>query len=201
VQGFGNVGSVSADLLSRAGAKVVAVTDWKGGVYNAKGLDIQALLAHAAEHKTVEGFPNAESLTNEALFALDVDILVPAALENQITEDNAADVRARIVVEGANGPTTPNAHQMMHERGIFVVPDILANAGGVTTSYFEWVQNRHGYYWSLDEVNTRLEQKMGEAFGAVLATSQRYGVDMRTAAYAVAIARVGNVTKVRGMYA
>jgi glutamate dehydrogenase (NAD(P)+) len=201
VQGFGNVGSVSADLLSRAGAKVVAVTDWKGGVYNAKGLDIQALLEHAAEHKTVEGFPNAESLTNEALFALDVDILVPAALENQITEDNAADVRARIVVEGANGPTTPNAHQMMHERGIFVVPDILANAGGVTTSYFEWVQNRHGYYWSLDEVNTRLEQKMGEAFGAVLATSQRYGVDMRTAAYAVAIARVGNVTKVRGMYA
>jgi glutamate dehydrogenase (NAD(P)+) len=201
VQGFGNVGSVSADLLSRAGAKVVAVTDWKGGVYNAKGLDIQALLAHAAQHKTVEGFPNAEPLTNEALFALDVDVLVPAALENQITEDNAADIRARIVVEGANGPTTPEAHQMMHERGIFVVPDILANAGGVTTSYFEWVQNRHGYYWSLDEVNTRLEQKMVEAFGAVLATSQRYGVDMRTAAYTVAIARVGNVTKVRGMYA
>ena len=201
VQGFGNVGSVSADLLSRAGAKVVAVTDWKGGVYNAKGLDIQALLAHAAQHKTVEGFPNAEPMTNEALFALDVDVLVPAALENQITEDNAADIRARIVVEGANGPTTPEAHQMMHERGIFVVPDILANAGGVTTSYFEWVQNRHGYYWSLDEVNTRLEQKMVEAFGAVLATSQRYGVDMRTAAYTVAIARVGNVTKVRGMYA
>jgi glutamate dehydrogenase (NAD(P)+) len=134
VQGFGNVGSVSADLLSRAGAKVVAVTDWKGGVYNAKGLDIPALLAHAAQHKTVEGFPNAEPLTNEALFALDVDVLVPAALENQITEDNAGDIRARIVVEGANGPTTPEAHQMMHERGIFVVPDILANAGGVTTS-------------------------------------------------------------------
>ena len=134
VQGFGNVGSVSADLLSRAGAKVVAVTDWKGGVYNAKGLDIPALLAYAAQHKTVDGFPNAEPLTNEALFALDVDVLVPAALENQITEDNAGDIRAKIVVEGANGPTTPEAHQMMHERGIFVVPDILANAGGVTTS-------------------------------------------------------------------
>ena len=201
VQGFGNVGSVSADLLSRAGAKVVAVTDWKGGVYHPQGLDVSALLTYAAEHKTVDGFPRAEPLTNEALFALDVDVLVPAALENQITGDNAGDIRAKIVVEGANGPTTPEAHQMMHERGIFVVPDILANAGGVTTSYFEWVQNRHGYYWSLDEVNTRLEQKMVEAFGAVLATSQRYGVDMRTAAYAVAIARVGNVTKVRGMYA
>jgi len=201
VQGFGNVGAVSADLLSRAGAKVVAVTDWKGGVYHTEGLDIPALLAYAAEHKTVAGFPKAEPLDNDALFALDVDILVPAALENQITEDNAGDIRAKIVVEGANGPTTPKAHQMMHERGIFVVPDILANAGGVTTSYFEWVQNRHGYYWSLDEVNTRLEQKMVEAFDAVRATSERYKVDMRTAAYAVAIARVGNVTRVRGMYA
>jgi glutamate dehydrogenase (NAD(P)+) len=201
VQGFGNVGSVSADLLARIGAKVVGVSDWKGGVYNAGGLDVQAMLKHVAQHKTVDGFSGGQPLTNEELLALDVDVLIPAALENQITEDNAAAVRAKIVVEGANGPTTPGAHQMLHDRGIFVVPDILANAGGVTASYFEWVQNRHGYYWSEDEVNTRLEAKMIEAFTAVLATSTKYKVDMRTAAYAVAIARVGNVTRLRGMYA
>jgi glutamate dehydrogenase (NAD(P)+) len=149
----------------------------------------------------VDGFSGGEPLTNEELLALDVDVLIPAALENQITEDNAAAVRAKIVVEGANGPTTPAAHQMMHERGVFVVPDILANAGGVTASYFEWVQNRHGYYWSEAEVNSRLEAKMVEAFDAVVASSKKYNVDMRTAAYAVAIARVGNVTRLRGMYA
>ena len=201
VQGFGNVGSVSADLLSRIGAKVVGVSDWKGGVYNEQGLDVAELLKHAAQHKTVDGFPGGQELTNEDLLALEVDVLIPAALENQITEDNAAAVRAKIVVEGANGPTTPEAHQMLHERGVFVVPDILANAGGVTASYFEWVQNRHGYYWSEDEVNTRLEAKMIEAFEVVVATSKKYNVDMRTAAYAVAIARVGNVTRLRGMYA
>jgi glutamate dehydrogenase (NAD(P)+) len=201
VQGFGNVGSVSADLLARVGAKIVGVSDWKGGVYKAKGLDVAALLKHAAQHKTVDGFPGGEPLTNEELLALDVDVLVPAALENQLTEDNAGAVRAKIVVEGANGPTTPEAHQMLHERGVLVVPDILANAGGVTASYFEWVQNRHGYYWSEAEVNTRLEAKMIEAFDAVLAASMKYKVDMRTAAYAVAIARVGNVTRLRGMYA
>ena len=201
VQGFGNVGSVSADLLARIGARIVGVSDWKGGVYNANGLDVAALLKHAAQHKTVDGFPGGEPLTNEELLALDVDVLVPAALENQLTEENAGAVRAKIVVEGANGPTTPEAHQMLHERGVFVVPDILANAGGVTASYFEWVQNRHGYYWSEAEVNDRLEAKMIEAFEAVLASSIKYKVDMRTAAYAVAIARVGNVTRLRGMYA
>jgi glutamate dehydrogenase (NAD(P)+) len=201
VQGFGNVGSVSADLLAREGARIVAVTDWKGGVYNERGLDISALLQHAAKHRTAEGFPGGDPLDNEALFGLDVDVLIPAALENQITEENAGQVKARIVIEGANGPTTPIAHQMLHDRGVFVVPDILANAGGVTTSYFEWVQNRHGYFWSLDDVNTRLEKKMIEAFQVVLAASTRYNVDMRTAAYAVAIARVGNVTRLRGMYA
>ena len=201
VQGFGNVGSVSADLLARIGAKVVGVSDLKGGVYNAGGLDVAALLKHVAQHKTVDGFSGGQPLTNEELLALDVDVLIPAALENQITEDNAAAVRAKIVVEGANGPTTPEAHQMLHDRGIFVVPDILANAGGVTASYFEWVQNRHGYYWSEDEVNTRLEKKMIEAFDVVVATAKKHNVDMRTAAYAVAIARVGNVTRLRGMYA
>jgi len=130
-----------------------------------------------------------------------VDVLIPAALENQITEDNAPSIRAKVLVEGANGPTTPAAHQMLHEHGVFVVPDILANAGGVTTSYFEWVQNRHGYYWELDDVNARLEKKMVEAFRAVLKTSLKYKVDMRTAAYIVAIDRVGTVTRLRGMYA
>ena len=134
VQGFGNVGSVSADLLSKIGAKIVAVTDWKGGVYNANGLDIAKMLDFARQHKTIDGFPGAESIDNEKLFALDVDVLVPAALENQITLENAPSIKAKIVAEGANGPTTPEAHRHLHERGVFVIPDILANAGGVTTS-------------------------------------------------------------------
>jgi glutamate dehydrogenase (NAD(P)+) len=201
VQGFGNVGSVSADLLAGIGAKIVAVTDWKGGVYSKAGLDVPALLAYAAQHKTVAGFPGAEPLSNDDLWGLDVDVLIPAALENQITMENAPQIRAKIVTEGANGPTTPDAHNHLHERGIFVIPDILANAGGVTTSYFEWVQDRYGYFWELDEVNTRLERKMCEAFDDVLKTSVTHKVDMRTAAYMVAIGRVGTVTKMRGMYA
>jgi glutamate dehydrogenase (NAD(P)+) len=201
IQGFGNVGSVSADLLARAGAKIVAVTDLEGGVYNQAGLDIRALLEHAARQKTVKGFQGGEPLTNDALFALDVDVLVPAALENQITVENAATVKARIVTEGANGPTTPEAHRLLHERGIFVVPDTLANAGGVTASYFEWVQDRYGYFWEEADVNSRLEKKMRDAFAGVLQTAARYQVDMRTAAYILAVERVGMVTKMRGMYA
>ena len=201
VQGFGNVGSVSADLLAKIGARIVAVTDWKGGVYNAAGLDITKMLDYARQHKTIDGFPGGESLDNEQLFALDVDVLVPASLENQITMENAPAIRAKVVSEGANGPTTPEAHQHLHERGVFVIPDILANAGGVTTSYFEWVQDRHGYFWGEDEVNRRLETKMCEAFRDVLDTSVRYRTDMRTAAYIVAINRVATVTRMRGMYA
>jgi len=201
VQGFGNVGSVSATLLAESGARIVAVTDWKGGVYNPKGLEIDKLVAYAAEHKTVDGFPGAEPLTNEQLFMLDVDILIPAALENQITIENASKIRAKIVVEGANGPTTPDANNVLHERGIFVVPDILANSGGVTASYFEWVQDRYGYFWTEKEVNERLEFKICEAFKAVSETSVKYSVDMRTAAYIVAINRVATVTRIRGMYA
>jgi glutamate dehydrogenase (NAD(P)+) len=201
VQGFGNVGSVSADLISRLGAKIVAVTDWKGGVYNEKGLDIAKMLDFARQHKTIDGFPGGQSLDNDELFGLDVDVLVPAALENQITLENAQSIRAKVVAEGANGPTTPDAHRHLHERGIFVIPDILANAGGVTTSYFEWVQDRHGYFWTEDEVNNRLEAKMTEAFTAVLQNSLKYKTDMRTAAYIVAINRVATVTKMRGMYA
>jgi glutamate dehydrogenase (NAD(P)+) len=201
VQGFGNVGSVSAALLAQLGAKVVAVTDWKGGVSNPKGLNVDDLIAHTKAHKTVDGFPDGKPLSNDELWGLDVDILIPAALENQITVENAPCIKAKIVAEGANGPTTPEAHKIMHDRGIFVIPDILANSGGVTVSYFEWVQDRYGYFWEEEEVNTRLEQKMVEAFDDVLQTSLRHKVDLRTAAYIVAIDRVGTVTKMRGMYA
>jgi glutamate dehydrogenase (NAD(P)+) len=201
VQGFGNVGSISATLLAEIGARIVAISDWQGGVYNAKGLDLPRLSAHVAEHKTVAGFAGGEPLTNEQLFALDVDVLIPAALENQITMENAPGIRAKIVIEGANGPTTPDAHRHLHERGIFVVPDILANSAGVTASYFEWVQDRYGYFWTEKEVNERLEAKMCEAFNAVIQTATKYSVDMRTAAYAVAIGRVATVTSIRGMYA
>ena len=201
VQGFGNVGSVSADLLAKAGAKIVAVTDWKGGVYNKNGLDITKMLEFSKQNKTIDGFPGGENMSNEDLFGLDVDILVPAALENQITAENAPSIKAKIVTEGANGPTTPEAHRLLHERGVFVIPDILANSGGVTTSYFEWVQDRHGYFWPEQEVNAKLEAKMVEAFDDVLETSKKYKVDMRTAAYIVAISRVATVTKMRGMYA
>jgi len=201
LQGFGNVGSVAAELLARMGARIVAVTDWKGGVYNEAGIDMNRLLAHVAQHKTVHGFSEGDPLTNENLFAVDADVLIPAALENQITMANAHDVKARVIVEGANGPTSPDAHRHLHDRGVFIVPDILANAGGVTASYFEWVQDRHGYFWTEPEVNERLERKMCEAFDEVLKTSLKYSVDMRTAAYVVAINRVATVTKMRGMYA
>jgi glutamate dehydrogenase (NAD(P)+) len=201
VQGFGNVGSVSADLLSKIGAKIVAVSDWKGGVYNPKGLNVEKMLDYARQHKTIDGFPDGDSLENDALFGLDVDVLVPAALENQITMENAPIIKAKVVAEGANGPTTPDAHQHLHDRGIFVIPDILANSGGVTTSYFEWVQDRHGYFWTEEEVNYRLEAKMVEAFKDVLQTSIKYKTDLRTGAYVVAISRVATVTKMRGMYA
>ncbi len=201
VQGFGNVGSVSADLLAKAGARIVAVSDWKGGVYNAKGLDIPALLDFAGRNRTVQGFPGGEPLTNDQLFRLDLDILIPAALENQITMANAPEIRTKVLVEGANGPTTPDAHDYLYKRGVFIVPDILANSGGVTASYFEWVQDRHGYFWTEQEVNERLEAKMHQAFHAVRQTALDFKVDMRTAAYIVAIKRVADVTRVRGMYA
>src|SRR5205085_5647680 len=193
--------SISAELLAEQGAKIVAVTDWKGGIHNPAGLDVAKLLAHVQQTKTVDGFPGGDRLASADLFTLPVDVLIPAALENQITIDNAPSIRAKIIAEGANGPTTPDAHKHLHERGVFVIPDILANAGGVTTSYFEWVQDRHGYFWAEDEVNRRLEAKMCEAFKDVLETALRYKKDLRTAAYIVAINRVATVTKMRGMYA
>ena len=201
IQGFGNVGSISAELIAGIGARIVAVTDWKGGVYNARGLDIPALMQYAAGTSTVEGFPDAEPLTNQQLFTLDLDVLIPAALENQITMDNAPAIRAKVIVEGANGPTDPEAHRYLHERGVFIVPDILANGAGVTASYFEWVQDRYGYFWTEKEVNHRLELKMCQAFEAVVRTALKYKVDLRIAAYIVAIDRVATVTRLRGMYA
>jgi glutamate dehydrogenase (NAD(P)+) len=201
IQGFGNVGSVSALQLRDLGARIVAISDHMGGVHDDAGIDLDALLQHAQQHKTVAGFKGGDPMTNEQLFALPVDVLIPAALENQITMENAPGIQAKAVIEGANGPTTPDAHKHLHDRGIFVVPDILANSGGVTTSYFEWVQDRHGYFWTEQEVNEKLEHKMCEAFNAVLQTSLKFKTDLRTAAYIVAINRVAAVTRVRGMYA
>ena len=201
VQGFGNVGGISAQLLAKIGARIVAVTDWKGGVYNEQGIDVEKLLAHVQQHRTVDGFSGGDPLATDKLWGLDVHVLIPAALENQITMSNAPAIRAKVIVEGANGPTTPDAHRVLHDRGVFIVPDILANSSGVTTSYFEWVQDRYGYFWTEREVNERLEFKMCEAFEDVLKTSLKYKVDMRTAAYIVAINRVATVTRMRGMYA
>jgi glutamate dehydrogenase/leucine dehydrogenase len=187
--------------MAEQGAKIIGVTDWKGGVQNDKGLDIPKLQEWAAKNKTVAGFTGGEPLGAKDVFKLDANILVPAALEKQITAENVNDIKAKLIVEGANGPTTPEAQKVLNERGIFVVPDILGNAGGVTTSYFEWVQDRHGYFWTEKEVNERLEAKMCLAFNAVLETALKYKVDMRVAAYIVAINRVATVTKLRGMYA
>ena len=201
VQGFGNVGAIGAQLMAQQGAKIIGVTDWKGGVQNDNGLDIPKLQEWVANNKTVAGFPGGEPLGAKDVFKLDAQILVPAALEKQITAENVNDIKARLIVEGANGPTTHEAQKVLNERGVFVVPDILGNAGGVTTSYFEWVQDRHGYFWTEKEVNERLEAKMCLAFNAVLETALKYNVDMRVAAYIVAINRVATVTKLRGMYA
>jgi len=201
VQGFGNVGSTAAMLLEREGCKVVAITDRAGGCYNKGGVDVQAAIQWTRQHGTLEGFTGGDTLTNDELFALEVDVLVPAALENVITTRNADKIRARIICEGANGPTSAAADAMLDEKGIFVIPDILANAGGVTVSYFEWVQDRHGYFWSEAEVNARLEDIMTRSFHDVLKLSQQHKVNMRTAAYMLSISRVATVHRLRGIYA
>jgi glutamate dehydrogenase (NAD(P)+) len=200
VQGFGNVGSVSADLLAKDGAKIVAVTDVSGGVQNPEGLDVAALIRYVADRRGVAGFPGGKPLTTP-IVEFDCDILIPAALENQITAENADRVRAKIVAEGANGPTTPDADKILARKGVFVIPDILCNSGGVTVSYFEWVQNRMGLYWPEREVNERLEHTMVQAFRDVLAKSVEHRVDMRVAAFMVAIERVVKVIMLRGVYA
>ncbi len=202
VQGFGNVGSIGAQLLREQGCTIVAVSDVSGGYYNASGIDIDAAIAYSEAHgRSLAGFDGAETITNEELLALDVDVLAPCARENQITSKNAADVRAKIIVEGANGPTTANADAILSDNGILVVPDILANAGGVTVSYFEWVQDRQGYFWSLDRVNRRLDRMMRAGFDAVYTETQKYDVPMRIGAYVMAIEKVANALRLRGIYA
>src|SRR6185312_1333684 len=201
VQGFGNVGSVAADLLAREGCKIVAISDRTGGYYNKNGIDIEAAIAHARKVRSLEGFDGGDQISNDDLLTLDVDVLLPAALENVITSKNAGKVRAKMICEGANGPTTAGADAILDEKGIFVIPDILANAGGVTVSYFEWVQDRGGYFWSEQTVNDRLEEIMCRSFADVLKLSTQHKVNMRTAAYMVSISRVATVHRLRGIYA
>ncbi len=198
IQGFGNVGSVGAATAYDMGARVVAVSDKEGGIYNPDGLDVPGVLAYKQAHRNVVGFPGAEPVSNHDLLELPCDILLPAALENVITADNADRIQARIVGEGANGPTTPEADQILFEKGVMVVPDILANAGGVTVSYFEWVQNQSRWYWTEAEVDERLHQMMGSAIEAMHEMHERYGVSHRRAAYLVAVDRVASAMRVRG---
>ena len=201
VQGFGNVGSITAKMCHAAGAKVVAVSDIRGGIANDKGLDVPAVLEHYGKKRSFEGFPDGEAITNAELLEHPCDILVPAANENQLRGHNAGKVQARIIVEGANGPTTQKADNIFRERGIVVVPDILANAGGVTVSYFEWVQDRAGFFWREAEVNERLEDIMVQSFNDVVEMSNKYDVSYRIAAYMLGMSRVAHDTMVRGLYA
>ncbi|MGC8960843.1 MAG: Glu/Leu/Phe/Val family dehydrogenase [Candidatus Bathyarchaeia archaeon] len=200
LQGYGKVGYYAAEDLEAMGAKIIAVTDVGGGVYNPDGLNTSKLKAHEKITGSVAGFPDAHPLTNEELFSLECDILVPAALENVITSHNAGDIKARLIVEGANGPTTPEADRILNEKGVLVVPDILANAGGVTVSYFECVQNLNRERWPLEAVNKRLEDKMMEAFHAVYKLSRGRGESMRTAAYIMAIERLAEAHLKLGLF-
>jgi glutamate dehydrogenase (NAD(P)+) len=201
VQGFGNVGSIAAELMAREGMTIVAVSDKSGGIYDPKGLDLTDVFRHVKEHRFLADYPRAEAITNEQLLTLDCDVLLPAALENVITDENAGQIKARILCEGANGPTTAEADRILNEKGVFIIPDILANAGGVTVSYFEWVQDRGGYFWDEETVNSRLEKIMVQAFGQVTAMADHHKVDNRIGAYMLAIERVAAVHRLRGMYA
>jgi len=201
VQGFGNVGSISAKMFHEQGATVVAVSDINGALENRKGLDVPALLAWVEEKKTVVGFPGGVPLDPAGLLTVDCDILIPAALENQITDENAGDIKAKIIVEGANGPTTHDADDILQKKGVIVVPDIYANGGGVTVSYFEWVQDRQGFFWREKEVNERLEEMMVQSFNDIRQMATRHKVTYRIGAYMVAIERVAHDLQMRGLYA
>ena len=202
IQGFGNVGSISAKLLYEMGCKIVAVSDVFGGIYNRNGLDMSALFDYikTSPSRTVVGFPKADSVSNVDLLTLPCDILIPAALENQLASFKADRVQAKLIVEAANGPTAPEADQIFRDRGIVLVPDILANAGGVTVSYFEWVQDRQSFFWEEEEINQRLQRVMQTSFKAVQEIADNRNVDMRTAAYILAIGRVADANTVRGVY-
>ncbi len=200
VQGFGNVGSISAKLLAMQGLKIVAISDVTGGYYKKDGINVEEAIEYVLKNNgTLEGF-NADRITNEELLTLSVDVLVPAAMEDQITDDNAHAIKAKLIVEGANGPIASNADKILHKNNINIIPDILANAGGVSVSYFEWVQNRLGYYWTEERVNRRADRVMKQAFDTVYLASQKYDVSMRTAAYIVAIDKVASTQKLRGVF-
>ncbi|MCA8981582.1 MAG: Glu/Leu/Phe/Val dehydrogenase [Planctomycetes bacterium] len=201
VQGSGNVGGIGALLLHREGYKIVSISDMYGTLLNESGLDMPQVLDHLTQNRRLEGFAEATYMDSKEQLELDCDLLVPAATENQITSANAERIKAKLIVEGANGPTTAVAQEILDDRGVVVVPDILANAGGVTVSYFEWVQDRMGYFWTEEIVNTRLEQVMVKAYGDVDATAEKYGVSLRTAAYILAIDRVASVHRMRGVFA
>ncbi|HEU5450812.1 MAG TPA: Glu/Leu/Phe/Val dehydrogenase, partial [Terriglobales bacterium] len=200
IQGFGNAGSIAAELLHEYGSRIIAVSDSRGGIVSRKGLDIQKLIQHKEETGSVAGFAGSQPIRSDDLLQLDCDILIPAALENQITSRNADDIRARIVAEAANGPTTPAADKILHEKGIMVLPDILANAGGVTVSYFEWVQDLQELFWDEDDVNRKLEKVMVRAFDDVYKCATRHRVPMRMGAYITAIERVAAATRARGIW-
>jgi glutamate dehydrogenase (NAD(P)+) len=201
VQGFGNVGSIAAQLLEKEGLTIVGISDKSGAVYNANGIYIDDAIKWVRAHRYLSGYPNAEPIKAEELLELEVDVLVPAAVENAVTRRNAARIKARVICEGANGPTTPGADRILEEKGAFVIPDILANAGGVTVSYFEWVQDRAGYFWDEATVVERLHGVIQRSFNDVLSVARRHQVNMRTAAYMLAVERVAAVHRLRGMYA
>ena len=201
IQGFGNVGGMSAKLMARAGFKIISIIEFDGAIYNAKGLDIPALLVHRKETGSIVDFPGGENINRDEAMFLETDVLLPAARENVITSQNAAKLRTKILCEGANGPTTHFADSILADKGVFVIPDILANAGGVTVSYFEWVQDRQGYFWNEQMVNDRLEEIMVNSFTDVVAYAEKHGVNNRTAAYMLALDRVAFAIKLRGIYA
>ena len=200
VQGFGNAGEAAARLVAELGARVIGVSDSRGGVFSGDGLDLALVTRHKQETGSVIGAPRTRPISNDELLELDCDILIPAALEGVITERNAPRVRARIVAEAANGPTSPEADDILHERGIMVIPDILCNAGGVTVSYFEWVQDREEFFWSIDEINARLRRIMVRSFEDVHRTATEHDIDLRLAAYMLSVSRVAEATLTRGFY-
>jgi len=199
IQGYGNAGYYCGTLMEElAGSKVVALTDSRGGVYDANGIDPEAAFQHKQSTGTVSGFNGLKAITNDEILELNVDVLIPAAIENVITDKNAANVKAKIVAEAANGPTTPEADEILHKNGIYVIPDFLCNAGGVTVSYFEWVQNIGGFYWTLEDVHTRLKERMVKAFHETHEMAKQHDVDNRIGAYLVSIARVAEAMRLRG---
>jgi glutamate dehydrogenase (NAD(P)+) len=201
VQGFGNVGSVAARMFAEGGARVIGISDVSGAYVNANGIDVAGAVAYAQEHHSLEGYRGGERISNAAMLEIDCDVLVPAALEEVLTKENADRVKAKLIVEGSNGPTTPEADHIFQRNGVVVVPDVVANAGGVIVSYFEWVQDRAGYFWKEAQVNERLAEQLLVNFHALREIAERRGVSYRTAAYVLAIDRVTRALKTRGVYA